>query len=372
MFNTMYINKDNLIYNYNILKKDNLNAKICAMVKANAYGLGLKQIVKVLSPVVNFFGVSNVNEALAVRKLCDNKILVVTPLDINFIKKVISSNKIKVGSSKTKQGNNIKTKLDKLNISFTCADIDEVKFLAKLNITFNIHLKINTGMNRFGFSNLDDFKKALEIISNSKLNLEGVFTHFATSDNYVEYQFNKFKPFISTAKQIGFNPIIHADNSSNYNKHHLDMIRVGFNFYNNNFKFKPVAQIESTVLQINSVQAGELVGYDYRCVSKYYTRVAVLSLGYADGFSLKYLGYKLNINGVDCKVLNICMDCVMIDIKNLDIKKGDKVFILNNLNPLNKYSDYCNISSYEIMTGFSHLRGNRKLISSSRNKHKKN
>lgn len=332
MFNKMIINRTNLINNVKQVKQKNPNSLVCAMVKANAYGVGLKQVVQTINNYVDFFGVACFFEAKKVKQYATKKILIVGVLE--------------------------KSNLD-TSFSYTCSCLEDVEFLISQNQRYDIHLKVNTGMNRFGFKNLKEFKLALQKIKKSKLNLEGVYTHFATDDSYVDAQFKIFKQYIRATKKYKFSPLFHADNSivnAKFN-HNLDMVRIGFDLYNsNNNNFKSVVQIKTTVVQINTVKKGELVGYNKRFIASKKIKVAVLPIGYADGFLLCYLGLNLNIEGKICKVLNICMDCIMIDITNLDIKKGQSVYILNNLNPINLYSSYANSSDYEVLTNFSKMR----------------
>lgn len=347
MINKMYIYKYNLINNIKQVKLNNPNSLVCAMVKANAYGVGQTKVVKILNDYVDYFGVACFFEAKKIKKLTNKKILIVGALE--------------------------RTRLDR-TFSYTCNSIEDVKYLIKKHERYNIHLKVNSGMNRFGFKNVKEFEQAVKLVKNSKLNIEGVFTHFATSDDYVDVQFKKFKEFLSVLKRYNIKTLIHADNSivQEANNHNLDMVRVGFNLYNiNNNKFLPAVEIVSKIVQINSVKKGELIGYDYRCVAKTNMRVAVVPVGYADGFDLKYIGLKLYIGKHLCKVLNVCMDCFIVDITNTDIKKGDNVYILNKQNSLKIYSTYSNILEYQVMTNLSNIRAKR-LISVSKCKNKQN
>lgn len=337
MFNLKIINQNNLINNIKQVSQRNPNSMVCAMVKANAYGVGLTQVVRILSPYAHFFGVACFSEAEAVKKLCSNKILVVGPLEYKAFDPAFS---------------------------VTCQSLEDINFLISQNRPVRVHLKVNSGMNRFGFKTLSEFKQALIKIKNSLLFLEGVFTHFATSDEYVQKQMQKFKRFVRECARFGFNPIVHADNSFVNEKfnHHLDMVRIGFDLYNNNNKiFKPVLEIESAIVKINKVKAGELVGYDYRFVAKRPTKIAVVPIGYADGFDMRFLGLKLSVKNVACKVVNICMDCFMLDISNCNLKVGDKIKILNSKNSLKKYSKKAKTTIYEISTRFSFIRAATKI-----------
>lgn len=335
MFNKMILSKTNLINNVKQVKKNNPKSKICAMVKANAYGVGLDFVVQTIQPFVDYFGVACFFEAKQVKQLTNKKILIVGPLDKNNIDE---------------------------SFSYTCSSLEDINFLAGLNKKLNIQIKINSGMNRFGFSQISKFKQALKIIKNSKLNLEGIFTHFATADNFINTQMEKFNKFIIVAKKYFSNFIVHADNSivNEIKNHNLDMVRIGFDLYNkNNNTFKSIVKIKSTVVQINKVKKGELVGYDYRCVANKNIKVAIVPIGYADGFGLQYVGLNLKINNINCKVLNVCMDCFMLDVSKLKIKKGDEVYLLNENNTIAKYSIYSKISEYQVMTNFSNIRAER-------------
>ncbi len=254
----------------------------------------------------------------------------------------------------------------KLNtkFSYTCSSIEDIEFLASKHKKFNVHLKVNSGMNRYGFSNIKNFKKAVKIIENSKLNLEGIFTHYATTDDYVEKQTDTFKKFLSCLKNTNFKPIIHADNSAvNLCKnHHFDMVRIGYNLYNNiQKKDGLVIKINAKITQINYVKNGELIGYDRRFIANKKMKIAVVSVGYADGFLLDYLGINLNVKNKQCKVLNICMDCFMLDASKVDIKLGEIVEILGDVNTPNFYANFANTSSYQVLTNFSMVRAKKEI-----------
>ncbi len=335
MFNKVIIHKDNLINNIKQVKTENSNSKICAMIKANAYGVGDRQVVQILEEYVDFWGVACFFEANRIRKITNKKILIVGVIEKDFVDD---------------------------RFSYSCGDLDDVMFLIGLKKNINIHLKVNSGMNRYGFKDMGEFKKALSLISNSNLNLEGLYTHFATRDENVQKQMRVFKKFVVLTKKFGFDPIVHADNSFVNEKfnHNLDMVRVGYSLYaRSDGWFLPAIEIKSEVVKIQKVKKGELVGYDYRFVAKNDMNVAIIPLGYADGFDLKCVGMELNINNKKCKVINVCMDCFMLDVSQVEIKKGDEVFLINKFNPINLYSDHLETSGYEILTKFSHIRADR-------------
>ncbi len=332
MFNKIIINSANLINNIELIKAKKA-CKICAMVKANAYGVGDREVVKIIDNYVDFYGVACYREACRIKNLTARPILIVGPIE-------------------------------RLNcrFSYTCMSLADVKRVIRFNKPINVHLKVNTGMNRYGFNDLSEFETALKLIKNSIVNLQGVFTHFATADKLVEKQNRRFKKYLKLLEFYDLHPIIHADNSAVSLKfnHRYDMVRVGFNLYNSHENgLLPAAEIKTKICAINTVKSGELVGYDYRAVANKQVRVAVLPVGYADGFDMHYIGLNLNVGGKSCKVLNVCMDCFMLDISNTNLKLNDEVYILDKFNPLSQYAGKLNTTEYEVMTKFSHLRGSR-------------
>lgn len=334
MFNKVFINKAELIKNFYSVKQNNPNCLICAMIKADAYGVGAKQVCKILAPYANFFGVSCLTEAKQIKNLCQNKILIVGPLERGKVYP---------------------------RFSYTCQSLKDVEYLIGKKVPLNIHLKINTGMNRYGISSLKEFKTALLKIKNSLLNLEGVFTHFATNDEFTQKQYKKFKRFAAVCKKLNLTPILHADNSavSKTQNHHLGMVRVGYHLYQGVSNANPVVEIETEIVKINNIKKGNLVGYNYNFVAQKNMRVAVVPVGYADGFDFKNVGLKLNIFGVLCRVLNICMDCFMLDVSNAKISVGSKIFLINKENNINKYAQHLKTNKYEILTKFLKIRAKR-------------
>lgn len=335
MFNNLCINKSNLLNNIKQIRLKSFNKKICAMVKANAYGVGACKVVEILNDYVDFFGVASYDEAETIKTISKHPILITGAFDST-----------KFNSS----------------YSYTCNSLQDVLKAKRIDKPIKIHLKINSGMNRYGIASIDEFKACLNEIENSKIVLEGVYTHFATSDSFVNKQLAVFDKFINIISTNKTNIIIHADNSHVFDKfnHNFDMVRIGFDLYaNNQAGYRAVVTIKTKIVQINHVKKGDLVGYDYQCVATQNMKVAVLPIGYADGFDMKYLGLCLNIDGEKCKVLNICMDCFLLDISKTKLKKGDSVYILSTANPLDLYSNYSATNNYEVMCKFGSIRADR-------------
>lgn len=331
MFNQIIININNIIKNIELAKKK--PQLTCVMMKANAYGVGASIVAREISPSVDYFGVANIEEARELKLLTDKKILIVGPL----------------------------CEYGDLDFEYTCSSLDDINKLKSTNQKYKIHLKVNTGMNRYGFSSLEEFYNALKEIKNSQLKLVGVYTHFATTDSFVNEQMKKFLRFKKLSKKKFKGLIFHADNSTVANKfnHKLDMVRLGHSIYLNS-KY-PSLEIQSQIVETREIKVGQLVGYSKRFIAKRDMKIAILPIGYADGFSLKLIGFKIKIGKHYCRVLNVCMDCCMIDITDTRLKKLDYVGIVDSHNPISKYAKYLKTIDYEVLTSLSHVRGERTL-----------
>lgn len=336
MFNEFIIDSKKLIKNIKQAKQKSNNKKICAMVKADAYGIGAKTVVKLLNDYVDYFGVACFFEANSIKRYTNKKILIVGPVE--------------------------RKRIDE-RFSYTCNGIEDLKYIASKNKNVSIHLKVNSGMNRYGIKNLKEFIVCLQFIKTNKLKLEGVFTHFATSDKYTNLQYKKFLKFVRATKELNLDPIFHCDNSeTSFSFYHkMDMIRIGHCLYLGGNGFELIAKINSPIVQINEIKKNEQVGYDNRFIAKKNMRIAVLPVGYADGFSLNNIGKNLLIKNNQCQILNICMDCFMLDITNTNLKINDKIEILNNINNLQFYAKNSSTIDYEIMCRFSLMRS-KKII----------
>lgn len=344
------INKKNLIHNLQIFKKySDGNVKVAAVVKANAYGHGLAETVEILEKETDFFIVDNKNEALAVRnKIRNAKILVIgftEPEDAPlFIQK---------------------------KISISIFDKSFLYKIAKLNVKgqLKIHIKIETGLNRLGF-NFSELEEAVKIIKNNKntFDLEGIYTHLAnvedTKDpNFTYNQIDKFEKAIDFIKNEGFKPrFIHAEATGAallYPKFRYTMIRAGIGIYglwpseenkreilknNKKIDLKPVLTWKSVVVQIKYLKSGDSVGYGRTWIAKRKTAIAIIPVGYSDGYGrgLSNKG-RVIINGKYRNVVGrIAMNMFMVDVGlSNDVKIGDFVTLIGT-------DGECEVSADEI------------------------
>lgn len=356
--NNYIVNTTNIIKNVRTISKVvGGKVKICAIVKADAYGMGMTSVVQALKGEVEYFGVASVVEAMALRVVDKvTPVLILGEVNLNLID-WCAENSVRVTISNLEELDYIESHLN-----------DKV---------LRIHLAVNTGLNRIGFKSIVAFKRAIEKIKKSNvMTLDGCFTHFATKANdedFIENQHKKFENFI---KLMPNDTIIHDANSYttlNYKSFYHNMVRPGFAIYGYHkcdYKLLPALTITSEIIHITNVRLGESVGYDRTFVATHNMRVAVVPIGYADGldrrlsnnFYLLVNGHKANIVG------NICMDVVLIDVTYIPyVYVGSKVTILGSdgaevLTPFD-YAKALSTSPYEVLLKFNHKRMNYKVLS---------
>ena len=337
-FSNKIINAKQLVQNYKMLKQMS-NKKICAVVKANAYGHNAKVVVKILGGICDFFAVQNLYEALEIRKVNSKAKILVLGYTVNY--NLASKN----------------------NISVMVDSIKTLKFLQEKNIKIKVHIKINTGMNRLGIKNEKSLKIMQKIIKNSKnIEFEGIFTHFYDTNNKIITN-NQIKIFEKFVKQIdkNFSPIVHIGGSgmTRYNISFANYIRCGISLYGYNENFvKPIMKIESKIVKITKIKAGENVGYSCGYTAQKNMKIGLVPLGYADGV-MRNLSNNLQVEilGKTAKQIgNICMDMFMVDLTNFDnVKVGDTVSVFCDANT---WAKKVKISNYEVLTGLNNARTN--------------
>lgn len=334
------INLDALEHNYNVVREiTDKNAKLCCVIKADAYGHGAERVSHLFEELgADFFGVSSIDEALQLRN--------------NGIKTPI----LIMGYTPAKEA---KT-LAENNISQCIYSLDYAKALSqnavKDNVDVKIHLKIDTGMNRIGFTfeDINDNSETLnEIMEAAKLpNLyhEGIFTHFAVADdgdngtNFTMRQYGCFKEMIETLirNDIMFD-IKHCANSGavlDYPLIHMDMVRAGIILYGlypskkvrNKADLQPALELKSVVSHVKTIRAGATVSYGRVFTADKEMKIATIPVGYADGYPriLSKKGESVLISGKRCKIVGrICMDQMMADVSDIeDVKIGDVVTLI--------------------------------------------
>jgi alanine racemase len=243
----------------------------------------------------------------------------------------------------------------------------------------NIHIEVDTGMHRLGFPH-SDREKVLDWLKSARpwISVRSVFSHFSgsdepTMDSFTQLQWERFQPWVRDFKKIfGEEVLAHIANSAataRFPQYVLDMVRLGIGFYGygemaEEMELRPSFSWNTTVISVNSVPAGEPVGYGKDAIFHKDRTIAVLSLGYADGFSRK-LGhgnwvFKLP-GGIAPTVGRVCMDMLFVDVTDINVKIGDQAMVFHEgWGPLEMARRLGTIP-YEILTGIN-LRVRRIMI----------
>lgn len=353
--------------------------KISSVVKANAYGHGIEQIVPLFeNEGIQHFSVFNYNEAVRVQKSLKNsaEIMIMGWIDEKNIKDAIAK-----------------------GFDFFIFNVERLKtalhFSKELNLKANIHIEAETGMNRSGL-NLEELTETIEIIKNNEESFEikGFCTHLAGAESIsnhvrIQNQMKKFNKLFALLIEKNIIPKYrHAANSAAamvYPKTRMDLVRIGIMQYgfwssaetfihfsrNKKNKTNPLQRIlswESKVMAVKDIKTGEFVGYGTSFLTQSDIRTALIPIGYSGGYSrsLSNRGRVL-INGQRCGVIGtVNMNMIIADITDVpEVKVGDRVTIIGKQGDLEiKVSAFSNISdklNYEIL---SHLPKNikRKII----------
>lgn len=248
----------------------------------------------------------------------------------------------------------------------------QVDFARKLNAMAKkplpIHLKIDTGMGRLGFRPEDELDRIMEVLSMENLTVEGVFSHFATSDetdkSFSMLQLERFLNIVDTLESRGLHKVIrHMANSAailDLPQSHMDMVRPGILLYGmypsedvnrDAVEVLPVKRFVTHVSHVKTIGPGESVSYGRKFTAHRNTRVATLPVGYADGYSrlLSNKGSVL-IHGKRHPVIGtVCMDQTMVDVTGADeICVGDEVTLYGDDPPIEEVAQKMGTISYEV------------------------
>jgi len=350
------INLENLNTNFLNIRKKVKTSKVLAVVKANAYGHGVKEIVTSLNTLEKkpeYFGVAISDEGVEVSKLkVQQPILIFEPLSLFNIEEIV-----------------------KYKLIPTVFDESHIELLEKTKKKVRVHVKIDTGMGRLGVN----YSEAVSFIEKaSKLEniiVDGIYTHFATSDaidkEFANKQLLRFKEIIKTLKEKKINyGLAHCANSGailDMPDSYLDMVRPGISLYgyypsletSESIKLKPVMSIESKVASVKEFPEGESVSYSRLYFTDKKTKIISVPMGYADGYNRNFTNKtECIIKGKKYKQAGrVTMDRIMFDVGLDNIKVGDDVILLGSSGKLKidawDFSKIINTIPYEITCNIS-------------------
>ncbi len=350
----MEVHLNRLVHNLNYYRSRLAeNTRLMVMVKAFAYGSGSEEIARVLAfHGVDYLAVAYADEGVALRRAgIQLPIMVLNPesaaLDSFF-------------------DYNLEPEI------YSLARFKEFSTLAQERESdLKIHVKLETGMNRLGFtaSDLKDFKLALQ--QQTRLKVASIFSHLAASDDPEEKEFTLsqieiFKKLSADLESSLDYPVLkHIANTGAieaYPEAYFDMVRLGIGLYGvaphpeEQKQLLPVAELKAAVSQIKAVKPGDTVGYGRKWKAETDNRIAIISIGYADGFP-RALGEgrgRVLIGGKTYPIIGrVCMDMCMVAIGEDPVQEGDEVLIFGTDLPVQEMARAMDTIAYEVLTSIS-------------------
>lgn len=332
------IKLDAIRHNLQILNQKFSNYEYCfAVVKADCYGHGLQAIQPMLDAGCNYLAVATLDEALEVRKLhSETPILCLGIIPYS-------------GLGTAKQN----------NITVTISSLDYIQNAPTGSLDgLKTHLKLNTGMNRLGINNAKELVESYNLLDN----VEGIYTHIydATNREHTNEQFARFSELAHSLPLKNIK-IIHtsASEATLYypkpdfvNACRLGIVMYGF-YAPEDYNLQSTFSLKSEVVQINTLQPGESLGYGGVFIAEEEAKIAVVPIGYADGIIRKNKGRAVYINNQAYEIVgNICMDMLFVKIDNT-VKVGDTVERLRNNKHIEEIAKHLDTIPYEILCSVS-------------------
>ena len=346
MLVNLEINKSNLEKNLKIVRS--INKNLICVIKDNAYGLGIENILPILlENKCDYFAVAYIEEAVKIQKLLENLKL----KNQNGKIKVMALNYVKPENVGDAIRNNIE--LTVFNFSQL---LDYLKILDEFfeNMTLKIHIKVNSGMNRLGF----DKNEILELVkivkkynlnnkSKNRLEIISIFSHISDAENQAETekQVEKYEKILKIFSQnnvryryshLQASPLLFKYGK----KYNYDFVRIGMALYgmeplSTDVGLLDVITVKSKIINIRNVKKNDKVSYGSKGIVKHDSKIGIVAIGYAHGLQKQIENsgeaYVL-VNGQKAKIIGeICMDMIFVDLTNIEnVKMNDEVVIIGS------------------------------------------
>ena len=346
MLVNLEINKSNLEKNLKIVRS--INKNLICVIKDNAYGLGIENILPILlENKCDYFAVAYIEEAVKIQKLLENLKL----KNQNGKIKVMALNYVKPENVGDAIRNNIE--LTVFNFSQL---LDYLKILDEFfeNMTLKIHIKVNSGMNRLGF----DKNEILELVkivkkynlnnkSKNRLEIISIFSHISDAENQAETekQVEKYEKILKIFSQnnvrykyshLQASPLLFKYGK----KYNYDFARIGMALYgmeplSTDVGLLDVITVKSKIINIRNVKKNDKVSYGSKGIVKHDSKIGIVAIGYSHGLQKQIensnKAYVL-VNGQKAKIIGeICMDMIFVDLTNIEnVKMNDEVVIIGS------------------------------------------
>lgn len=356
------IDLDALLHNYHTLRaRVGQGVKFLGVVKADAYGHGAIMVARTLEEAgADYLAVSSIDEAMELRlNGIKMPVLILGHTPMEQVERLIEYDITQAVSCKAKA-------------------VEYSAEATRLGKTLKVHIKVDTGMSRIGYLCEGDFFDngilgISEAVNMPGLDAEGIFTHFAVSDEpgekckeYTEHQFELFTNVINaveaaTGRKFRIRHCANTGAVARYPETWLDMVRPGLLLYGygdfaEELGLKPVMTLKTNISTVKTYPAGTAISYGGIFVTERTTRVGVIPIGYADGFfrSLSNKCTLMTSAGPARQLGRICMDMCMIEITDMKgVGVGSEIEIFGPHNPIEKMAEIAGTIPYELTCAVS-------------------
>ena len=343
---------DNVRYFRSKLKP---TTKLTCMVKAFAYGAGSVEVSKALqaSGLVDYLAVAVADEGVELRRAGITLPIIIMDPEVAAMDLILE--------------NNLEPNVYSHQSLKTVIAAAEAKGLEGVPV----HIKIDSGMHRLGFYK-EDIPWLIDRLTHQKeVEVRSVFSHLAGSDEeqFDDFTLGQIKYFNECAEELknglegrGKGIMKHICNSAGierFSQYQFDMCRLGIGMYGFSFagaQPRNVCTLETTILSVKTVKAGETIGYGRHTKLNEDRVIAVIPIGYADGFDRRFSNYggEVWVRGKRCPIVgNVCMDQAMVDVTGTDARPGDIAQVFGDKMPLEELADKLGTITYEILTSVS-------------------
>ena len=354
MLVNLEINKSNLEKNLKIVRS--INKNLICVIKDNAYGLGIENILPILlENKCDYFAVAYIEEAVKIQKLLENLKL----KNQNGKIKVMALNYVKPENV----GNAIRNNIELTVFNFSQL-LDYLKILDDFfeNMTLKIHIKVNSGMNRLGFDE-NEILELVEIIkkyeinflnnksknktSKNRLEIISIFSHISDAENQVETenQVEKYEKILKIFSQnnvrykyshLQASPLLFKYGK----KYNYDFARIGMALYgmeplSTDVGLWDVITVKSKIINIRNVKKDDKVSYGSKGIVKHDSKIGIVAIGYAHGLQKQIENSReayVLVNGQKAKIIGeICMDMIFVDLTDIEnVEVNDEVVIVGS------------------------------------------
>ena len=341
------LSTENLLHNLEVIKNKAPGKEIMAMIKANGYGHGLRSTALRLDNRIYSFGVASIDEALLLRKV-DIK------ATITLMSGAFEPEDISIASEN--------------NFQLIFHEKNQINWLKGASVAkpLKIWLKINTGMNRLGFS-LEEAIEIYEILSNNSKVIQpiGIISHMACADDPInpmnQIQIDNFRNFVHNLP--GPKSLCNSAGIFSFENDLYDLVRPGIALYGlspvigrsaHELGLKPVMTLKTKLVSTFIAKAGSAIGYGSISICKTDTPVGVIAMGYGDGYPRTARDETpVLVNKIRCHLLGrVSMDMATIDLSNCpNAKVGDPVTLWGEDLPIEEVAVHTDNIPYDIICG---------------------